>query len=227
MRPPPDRRFYLLLFLTAYAMWLAVYRSVGAFASKLPSVDPSTSLDAWLPVWPQWVWIYDFCFILPLFIVLMMKDGHAINRLVIGIFVAVLSASVIFLLVPVAHPLPVLGDSLAERWLTYHYENDFPPGANKMPSLHVINAVLFWLAVRAGSRSVLARGTMLMLAILISASTVLIKQHLIIDVLTGIPWAFAVWWITSRLYAPFEALGLGPEDTVRHVRSRVARPFGF
>lgn len=223
MPRPPDRRFYLLLFLVSYAVWLAIYRSVGAFAVTLDAHDLSTSFDSALPVWPQWVWIYDFCFLLPAFLVMMLKDGHAINRLVIAIFLAVVSASVVFLLVPVAHPLPVLGDSLAERWVTYHYENDFPPGANKMPSLHVVNAILFWLAVRQGSSSRWARVGMLVLAVLIAASTVLIKQHLIIDVLTGIPWAFGVWWVTARLYAPLEALGLGPEDTVRHVRRRMLR----
>ncbi|MDA0875398.1 MAG: phosphatase PAP2 family protein [Bacteroidetes bacterium] len=227
MPRPPDRRFYLLLFLFSYAVWLAIYRSVGAFAVTLDAHDLSTSFDLALPVWPQWVWIYDFCFLLPAFLVMLLGDGHAINRLVIAIFVAVVSASVVFLLFPVAHPLPMLGDSLAERWITYHYENDFPPGANKLPSLHVINAILFWLAVRQGSTSLLARGTMLILAILIAVSTLLIKQHLIIDVLLGIPWAFGVWWVTSRLYEPLEALGLGPEDTVRHVRTVVARRFGL
>lgn len=223
MPRPPDRRFYLLLFLFSYAVWLAIYRSVGSVAVTFDAHDLSTSFDRALPVWPQWVWIYDFCFLLPAFLVMMLKDGHAINRLVIAIFVAVVSASAVFLLFPVVHPLPVLGDSLAERWVTYHYENDFPPGANKMPSLHVVNAILFWLAVRQGSSSRWARGVMLVLAVLIAASTVLIKQHLIIDVLIGIPWAFGVWWVAKRLYAPLEVLGLGPEDTVRHVRTAFAR----
>ena len=221
-----DRRFYLLFFLVSYAFWLALYRSVGAVASTLDTFDFTTPIDEALPVWPQWVWIYDFCFLLPAFRVMMLKDGHAINRLVIAIFVAALSSSVVFLLVPIAHPLPVLGEGLAEQWVTHHYENDFPPGANKMPSLHVINAILFWLAVRHGSSSRLDNGVMFILAVLISASTVLIKQHLIVDVLLGVPWAFATWWITSRIYAPLEALQLGPEDTMRHVRGKVARYVG-
>lgn len=129
---------------------------------------------------------------------LLLKDGHAINCLVVAIYLAAISASVLFLLVPIAHPLPELGDSIAERWVTHHYMTDFYPGANKMPSLHVINAILFWLAVRQGSSSRLASGTYLILAVLIAASTVLIKQHLIVDVLLGIPWAFATWWVTSR-----------------------------
>ena len=223
MTHPPDRKFYIQFFLVAYAAWLVVYRSVGAIASTFDTIDLSTAIDQMLPVWPQWVWIYDFCFLIPFFIVLLLKDGHAINRLVIGIFVAALSASVVFLLIPIAHPFPELGNGLAERWVRYHYANDFPPGANKMPSLHVINAILFWLAVRQGSESSAIRGIMLILAILIAASTVLIKQHLIIDVLLGIPWAFATWMIANRLYAPLESLGLSPEDTIRHVRSRTAR----
>lgn len=227
MSRSPDRRFYLLLFLASYVVWMALYRSVGAVAVTFDAHDLSTSWDRALPVWPQWVWIYDFCFLLPAFLVMMLKDGHAINRLVIAIFVAAVSASVLFLLVPIAHPFPELGSGAAERWVTLHYENDFPPGANKMPSLHVINAILFWLAVRDCSSSRLARGVMFVLAVLISASTVLIKQHLIIDVATGIPWAFATWWITGRLYAPLEALGLGPEDTVRHVRARLVRALRF
>lgn len=211
----------------AYAAWLVLYRSVGSFASTLETVDLSTPIDQMLPVWPHWVWIYDFCFLIPFFIVVLLKDGHAINRLVIGIFVAAFSASIVFLLIPISHPFPELGDGVADRWVRYHYANDFPPGANKMPSLHVINAILFWLAVRQGSSSRIMRGVMLVLAILIAASTVLIKQHLIIDVLLGIPWAFATWWITLRLYAPLAALGLGPEDTVRHARRWAARRMGL
>lgn len=59
MSRSPDRWFYLQLFVVAYAGWLTIYRSVGTIASSFETYDFTTPLDTMLPVWPQWVWIYD------------------------------------------------------------------------------------------------------------------------------------------------------------------------
>ena len=226
---PSERPFYIRLLMVVYSAWLIVFESVGRYAATLATHDPTTSLDRLIPVVPEAVWLYDFCFVLPLVILFVVHEGHLLNRAVIAIFVSTLSACVVYLLYPVAYPLPELGTSISDRLLALHYELDFRPGANKLPSLHVANAWMIWLAVRSSGVRRVTRTVFLVLAITISLSTLLVKQHLILDVALGFVWAFPSWWLAGTLYARINRYGLSGADTVRalwspSLRSRQARP---
>ncbi len=209
----PERAFYLKLLAAVYGAWLAIFEAVGRYAATLDTVDLTTALDRLIPVVPEAVWLYDFCFLLPLVAVFVVRDGHTLNRAVIAIFVSTITACAVYLLVPVAYPLPELGTSLSDRLLAWHYRLDFRPGANKLPSLHVANSFLLWLTVRHVSKT--TDRTFLALAIGISISTLLVKQHIVPDVVLGAAWAFPSWWIAGILYARMNRHGRSSADTVR------------
>jgi len=184
----------------AYLVWVLCYELVGHAAALLPTHDLTSALDRAIPLWPPAVWVYEACYVLPLVPVLLARDWHRINVWLLACLLANLSAFVVYMALPVAFPRPVLGDSWAERVIAFEYAIDFEPGANNLPSMHV---TLSWLAAFACARqgrSPLLVALLATLAALISVSTVLVKQHLVWDVVAGLGWAPASWLLAKALY---------------------------
>lgn len=189
----------------AYGIWLAYFLTAGNLAATLPTSDLRTAWDLAIPFWPWMVWIYDFCYLIPLFAIFAILDGHVLNRLLVAIYTATLTATVVYFVVPISYPDPVFGTDISSRFLAWQFEIDFQPGANKMPSLHVANSFMVWLAVRSAERGRLPRGrayptAFLAGAIIIAASTLFTKKHLIADVSLGIVWAVGAWYLAGRIY---------------------------
>jgi len=194
------RRRYLTLLVCGYLVWVLCYELVGHAAARLPTHDLTTALDRAIPLWPPAVWIYEACYLLPFVPVLVARDWHRINVWLLACLLGSLSAFAMYFALPVAFPRPALGDSWAERVIALEYALDFEPGANNLPSLHV---ALSWLAAFACTQQGRPRwfetGCFL-LAALISLSTLLVKQHLVWDVVTGLGWAVASWGFAAALY---------------------------
>ena len=86
----------------------------------------------------------------------------------------------------------------SERVLALEYRADFGEGANNMPSLHVTFAWLVVLACRRlGPRA--AGAGLPLVATAISASTLLVKMHILADVVAGAALAPASWAAAGRL----------------------------
>ena len=81
-----------------------------------------------------------------------------------------------------------------------------------MPSLHVSNAFVIWLALRKDGR--LKSGVFLLLAILIALSTLLVKKHLVADVAVGLMWATGSWWIAGHLYDRWADQSISGRDAI-------------
>lgn len=184
---------YTWLLLGAYLAWAVCYELVGHVAARLPTHDLTTAWDRAIPLLPQAVWIYEACYLFPFMPILVARDWRRIDVWLLACLLASLSAFVVYLALPVAFPRPALGQSLAERVIALEHALDFEPGANNLPSLHV---ALSWLTAHACAghrRSVwFARGAFL-LAALITISTLLVKQHLLWDVASGMLWAPVSW----------------------------------
>ena len=85
-------------------------------------------------------------------------------------------------------------------------------GYNLLPSFHCINSTLCYLGV-AGRKEIPAgyRGYSLVTTLLIYASTVFVKQHFVLDVVTGIALGAASFFVCKkfhwgRMFAPVERL---------------------
>lgn len=209
------RKRYLVVLLGAYVMWVLCYELVGHLAARLPTFDLTTEWDRAIPLWPPAVWAYESCYLLPLLPVLLARDWHRINVWLLACLLANLSAFVVYFALPVAFPRPALGDSLAERVIGWEYAIDFDPGANNLPSMHV---TLSWLAAFACARqgrSAWLVGALGLLAVLISLSTLLVKQHLLWDVGAGLIWALASWRLAGTWYERRRQVELSPLDNLR------------
>lgn len=120
----------------------------------------------------------------------------------------------VYVTVPVAFPHPPLGSTVAERVLAFEYAADFQPGANKLPSMHV---AMSWIMVCAMWRQASRKGLDVLLAIvlaLVTVAPVLVKQHLILDVIVAVPWGLAAYWLAGRAYARFARQGESARDAL-------------
>jgi membrane-associated phospholipid phosphatase len=194
-----ERTFYLKAMLLAYLVWLAVFICIGMAAATMPTSNPAGSLDQRIPLVPLFVWPYLAGYVYPFLLLVSLKDWRRLNRAFLAAILANLSAYAVYFLWPIAFPVPDLGSSLSERILAAHNALDFSPGACKFPSMHVAFVWIVFLACWRQRWNRLGDGAMFWGAVLISASTLLVKKHILADVLGGIVWAFAAWFAAGRL----------------------------
>jgi hypothetical protein len=194
------RWHYAKVLLVAYALWFAAFQVVGRWAATLPTIDPTTSWDRAIPVVPAFVWPYELCYLFPFASILVLRDWHRFNVAVVAILLANLTAFAVYLLVPVAFPRPELGGSLAEKILAMEYAADFHPGANKLPSMHVALSWIMGVAMLRQAPGRLADPLIALTVLAITASTLFVKQHILVDVAAGVAWGLGATWIARKLY---------------------------
>ncbi|MDR0480562.1 MAG: phosphatase PAP2 family protein [Gallionellaceae bacterium] len=190
LSPFPQR----LAFFALWALLVAV-----AFFSIYPTMNWLTSLRAehlslfsaaelGIPFVPQMVWAYVSMYLLFLLPPFFLNPGQ-LQRLGKALVFATLVAGVIFVICPARLGfVRTLPDAEPYRSMfTFLFSIDRP--YNLVPSLHVVysSAIVLSIAPNVGRP---IRGLLWLWLAFIMASTVLVHQHHIIDVLTG--WALAV-----------------------------------
>jgi membrane-associated phospholipid phosphatase len=195
-----QRAFYIKIAVLFYVVWIVVIELEGRFAATLPGIDLGTAFDQRIPLIPQLVWAYLLCYFLPLLPVFVTRDWHRFNRGLLAILVANVPALAVYLLLPVHLTRPELSGSLSERVLQFIYATDYQPSANKLPSLHVVFSWLAYLMCRKQGLPRWGEWTVGVLALVISLSTLFVKQHILYDVLSGVVWAFVAWWLAGKFY---------------------------
>ena len=195
-----ERMFYIKVIFIVYPVWLILFEAVGWHAVKLPTHDVTSFIDRQIPLIPQFIWAYLLCYIFPFLPLLVVKDWHRLNRTLLSVILANLSAFLLYLIFPIAFPRPGLGQSLSEHLLSLLYRVDFHPGANKLPSLHVTFTWIIYLACRGQRLNKFGDTIVFLLAMLITFSALLVKQHVVADVLLGLFWAFAAWSLAGKCY---------------------------
>jgi hypothetical protein len=215
------RRFFLTVGLVTYVILDVLFALVGVFTTPRAAHDLTTAWDLKIPLVPQFIWAYMVFWAFPFVPFLVVRDWHRFNRFVIsGILVSV-TAWATYLAWPVVVYRPELGNGLSERLLSAVYRfDDIRTGANNFPSLHVACA---WLVVACCRRQGLSRpveGSITLVAAAITASTVLARFHVLLDVGAGLLWAWGSWIAAGAIYTRWAPSGAGPEDALRAVGSR-------
>jgi membrane-associated phospholipid phosphatase len=221
------RSRYVKIALSFYAIWVVVFILEGLYAQTLPVTDLTIRLDKEIPVVPGFVWIYMSCYLFPLITLLVVRDWHRFNLALLSIALCTLLAFIGHLAIPVAFPRPALGSSLSARMLAFIYDNDFKPGAQNFPSLHVAIALIIYWTCRRQGLSRLVESAILAMALLIIVSTVLVKQHLIIDLVGGLLLATGVWGFLSRVYRRSVSRGEDPLVVLAALTRRLAPLYAF
>jgi membrane-associated phospholipid phosphatase len=219
--PVKDRKYYFKVSLIFYFCWILCFISVGKYAATLPTRDLTSSLDRLIPLVPVFIWPYELCYIFPFLPILILRDWHRFNRAILAVIIACLTAFVVYFLVPISFPRPNLGNSISDSILGLEYALDFYPGANKLPSLHVAYAWIVYFVCRNQVANKSREFLILFVAVLITISTVFVKQHIIIDSAAGVAWAAGAWWLSGLVYPRFADITAEPRPALKQMLKRI------
>jgi PAP2 superfamily/ABC-2 family transporter protein len=219
-QPKQERLHFARMLLLGYAVWMIGFQLVGRYAATLRTWDLTTAWDRAIPFVPAFVWPYEACYALPVIALWLFRDWHRFNVGFLAIAIASLFAFAAYLLLPVAFPRPALGSSLSERLLATEFAADFSPGANKLPSLHVAISWIILFAIWGQAKRRVTDLLVLVLVAAITVSTLFVKQHLVLDVVTAVPLAVLAFAIAHRLYWRVT----GPGDRAEQALAQLLTP---
>lgn len=166
----------------------AVYNGAQWIAAEWPHHSLTLDLDAAIPFCPAFIVIYVLAYLQwCISYIMIARDGREVcYRIVAGDIVAKLICLVIFLAYPTTMDRPeITGTGLWETLVGIIYQFDAP--VNLFPSIHCLAS---WVCFRA-ARMLTKPGpwytaVMFVFTLLVCASTVLVKQHVALDIIGGI-----------------------------------------
>lgn len=191
---------FLLLYIPVYLLWFSVLEHVittDYWVSYLP-------LDDRIPFLPGFVYAYGawYLFLLIPGLYMLFRDTVAFQRylwfFIIGFTICLLVCTV-FPNGQNLRPQNLTGDSLSLRLILELYRTD--TNTNVFPSMHIVGTVAVFYGVYH-SKTLRHPRWMIpiaVLALLICASTVLIKQHSILDLFAGVALCVPLWLILDRI----------------------------
>ena len=202
-----------------YALILPLYLA-GFFIEEhfidgsAPYLVSYMPIDAHIPFCEWWYIFYVLWY--PLLggvgLYLAFRDPKGFKRYMTYIGVSFFTALLLFALFPngqdLRPDLDTLGrENLFTRLIGVLYASD--TNTNVCPSLHVVGSLAAWFAVLHNNRLRRTRWVPVavgVLACLISVSTVMIKQHSLLDVIVGVPYALILYrllyWSCGRVITP-------------------------
>ena len=172
-----------VVLVLGYAVGGLGYVVVNRLVGNGPFHHLWTQLDGAIPFVPLFVFAYVLVYVTPAFSAVLVRDRAELYRTFLALALNCAICFPVFLLYPVEMPRDdALPATLAGRLLALVHFLDRP--VNCFPSHHVATAVTTFLAIR---RQNAVWGLLFgLIAALIAISTVLVKQHYVVDVAAGI-----------------------------------------
>lgn len=188
---------FILISYLMLAEW-----NLARFASGTPPIRLDTWLDHHVPFVPQAFWIYIGYYLIAISPAWLARRWRDFRPMVIAYGVATALGWLGWIALPVRMvPPPLECAGFTCRVLLHFIDAD--GGVNVFPSLHVAHsllAALFHLRQRSAARWLVVAG-----AVGVAASTVLIRQHYVVDIPAGLVTGAIGWLVALRLSEPREA----------------------
>jgi len=188
MKVSKRRVFWLVIILTLLVVYFPINRLVtGGWALALP-------IDKYIPLYPPALIPYlvgSFLFFaFPIWASLYSKRPE-FEAYIISFLTATIISYIIYLTLPtyVIRPEIHSQDNFSKA-IVLLYQNDYPH--NAAPSGHTFYTLISFLYIRVWNPKV--QGISLTIALLIIASTLLTKQHYVLDVISGLILGFIAYW---------------------------------
>lgn len=174
--------FQAILLLVQTGLYFGIQKFEG------PAHDVSCSIDKKIPYWPYSVFIYVLWFpliaVFPLCLYSHSMDIYWIY--IISIVEDILISITIYMIYPSSFERPLPPEGFIGRIMSIVYKCDYK-GKNCMPSMHCSMCFIIIFISSASFRyNEPLYVSFAMVSALIVLSTVLTKQHVIIDVITGL-----------------------------------------
>lgn len=181
------RFFYFLIFLSATVTYLTTN-------FMLPNaIDPKIFLDNYIPLIPSTIFIYHLWYPGIIFLIYMLRFSEDLDELLKTLAISMTICVIFYKLIPfkVSVRPEILGNSFSEKILYLTYLADAP--TSSMPSSHVVLCcIVYHYAVKHKIHS------LAILNFLIPIVTLTTKQHVILDVLVAIVFAFIILFLSGK-----------------------------
>lgn len=200
MKPRIKRNHFIIAYIII--LQAIVYYGARLIASGLYHYDITIPLDDKIPFLPAFILIYVGAFLQwgLYYLLLITGDDDVLYRFLVPDFLCKFITFIIFIAFPTTMKQPVFtGKEGVFEWLTkFIYSADQPN--NLFPSLH---CSLSWLCMRASFHSKdmpkWFGPAEVVFTILVCAATVFVKQHVILDVISGVALAELCLFVSDRL----------------------------
>lgn len=202
----PAYSLFPLVFSFTFNMF--VYVGSRMIAGEWHHYNIESSLDRLIPFWPPAAVIYLGCYLFWAvnYILIARQDREEVCRLFSADFLSRIVCLLFFLLIPTTNTRPTVeADGFWNQVMTLVYSID--AADNLFPSIHCLVSWFCYIGIR-GKKEFPAwyRGCSLVMAVLICLSTVLTKQHVLVDVAGGVLLAELCFWAGKKpmVYGVYE-----------------------
>jgi len=189
---------YFLIMLLCYAVWVPLYYLSGWIASlRGAAFDPALGVDELFPFVPETVFVYLLAYVVVLGVFFVRRSPAFLNRAYLAFITMNLTAFALFVIVPAQGPdrLAISGDGDMMISILHAMDSRW----NAFPSLHVANPWLIALLAVRERRFAPVSIVLLLIAAGISVSTLLVRQHYLLDVAGGFVLAVVTFAVFDRL----------------------------
>tara|TARA_R100000008_G_C3523539_1_gene135330 strand:+ start:41 stop:715 length:675 start_codon:yes stop_codon:yes gene_type:complete len=186
------------------SLWMVLYYAIQAFIVQ-NHYDFLTPLDKLIPFIPEFVWIYHT--MVPVLLITtigLLKNKRVFFTTILASFIAILVLNTFYVLFPAFYPRnPLVEYNSISVWMV-EITRQIDGASNTFPSGHVTFSWLMFLAacecqLLKKKKYYFVKGIYLLWAVGICISTLFLKQHFIIDVISGIIMAYVCFWTSRRI----------------------------
>lgn len=192
--------------LSCFALNMIVYSGTMILCADWKHYDLTTSFDKWVPLVPEWMFIYFGCYLFWIVNYILVARIHQNDRVKFYRFVATdmmsrLVCAVFYIGFPTTNIRPeVIGEGFSEKLLLFLYGIDQP--TNLFPSIHCLVSWLCFAGIRDSKKvSTGYKVFSCIFALLVVASTQFTKQHYIADAIAGLILAEFLFWLNKKIRA--------------------------
>ncbi|MDD7280790.1 MAG: phosphatase PAP2 family protein [Erysipelotrichaceae bacterium] len=200
----------IVMLLLAFIWNQIVYTGAKYIALSFHHYDMTLAIDQWIPFCPQSIVIYFGCYVFWIINYYLCAKQDNIDS---SIFFTsdILSKAIcfiFFILIPTTNIRPdIVGNSFWDEAMRFLYQIDAP--YNLFPSIHCLVSWLCWIGLRKRKDIPKTYKTFtLILALLVCLSTLMTRQHVIVDCISGIALAEFSYWFTkkTKIYLVYDKL---------------------
>ena len=189
--------------LITIILHFTAYLGTQLFNRTMPHQDLSLAIDAAIPVKPEWILVYVITFIIWIcgLAVAMRQDKETCYSLFGQVLIADVLCIITFLVFPTIMPRPEIAvTDYPSRFLALTYAIDQP--TNLFPSMHCLLAwMCFRCCFQCKNLSKIYIAWTGIMSVLVCISTLLVKQHVVLDVVSAIIYAEFSICLGKRLEA--------------------------
>jgi len=200
MKVSKRRLFWLVIILTLLMIYLPINRLVtGGWALSLP-------IDKYIPLYPPALIPYligSFLFVAFPICTSLYSEKYEFEAYIISFLTATIISYIIYLTLPTFVIRPeVHSQDYFSKAIVLLYQNDY--SHNAAPSGHTFYTLISFLYINRWMPRL--KIISLIIAILIIASTLLTKQHNVIDVIVGLLLGLLAYWVGRNIQSKWNLM---------------------